>query len=326
MANKVLSVVVPTYNMEAYLPRCLDSVIREDVPDTLEVIVVNDGSKDRSLEIAKDYQTKRPDIISIIDKPNGHYGSCINAALKIATGKYFRPLDADDWFDTDALIAFLKELANTDVDLALTSFRCIRKTREVIFSQINAEYNTEYTPNDTNIWDKQKTMFLTMQAFTYKLIVLKESGLKHSEGINYTDTEYVFYPLQKTRKIRLFNLCLYNYDLTRDDQSMNPAVASKNHSQLAQIVEKIFASRESFSFLEAKVLCCSGLINYYYRMLFYCKDDEELRRIDKIVCSSNVIIRKILNKSLGYAPVIWRFLGIHFFWYEPLKRKLGIDR
>ena len=70
--GKTLSVVIPTYNMEAYLPRCLNSVTREDIPDTLEVIVVNDGSKDRSLEIAKEYQAKRPDIISIIDKPNGH--------------------------------------------------------------------------------------------------------------------------------------------------------------------------------------------------------------------------------------------------------------
>lgn len=326
MKQKILSVVVPAYNMEAYLPRCLDSVTREDVPDTLEVIVVNDGSKDRSLEIAKEYQAKRPDIISIIDKPNGHYGSCINAALKVATGKYFRPLDADDWFDTDGLILFLKDLENTDADLALTSFKCIRKTREVILSPQNIAYKTAYTPNDANIWNCQSTMFMTMQAITYKLSVLKESGLKHTEGINYTDTEYAFYPLEKTKKIEFFDLNLYIYDLTRDDQSMNPIVAAKNHSQLALIIEKIFSKRDSFTFLEAKIFCCSGLINYYYRMLFYCKDDKELRRIDKLVSSSSPTLQKILNKSLAYAPTMWRLLGIHFFWYEPLKKKLGIDR
>lgn len=326
MKQKILSVVVPTYNMEDYLPRCLDSVTREDVPCTLEVIVVNDGSKDRSLEIAKEYQAKRPDIISIIDKPNGHYGSCINAALKVATGKYFRPLDADDWFNTDALIEFLTELENADVDLAMTPFKCIRKTKSIILSPKNVAYKKIYTPNDAAFWGRQKTMFMTMQSFTYKLSTLKESGLKHTEGINYTDTEYVFYPLQATKRIMLFNLCLYNYDLTRDGQSMNPVVAARNHSQLALIIEKIFSKRNSFSFLEAKTLCCSGLINYYYRMLFYCKDDKELKRIDKYVLNSNSILKKILDKSLAYAPAMWRLLGIHFFWYEPLKKKFRIDR
>ena len=109
MSTKLLSIVVPTYNMSAYLCRCLDSVTRDDVPDTLELIVVNDGSTDNSLSIMQEYAKKRPDIINIIDKTNGHYGSCVNAALKVATGKYFRILDADDWLDTEQLIQFLKK-------------------------------------------------------------------------------------------------------------------------------------------------------------------------------------------------------------------------
>ena len=112
MSNKVLSVVIPTYNMVSYLRRCLDSVTRSDVPDSLELIVVNDGSTDSSLAIMQEYAKERPDIVNIIDKPNGHYGSCVNAALKVATGKYFRILDADDWFDTDGLIKLLNEIEN----------------------------------------------------------------------------------------------------------------------------------------------------------------------------------------------------------------------
>ena len=110
MMGKTLSVVIPTYNMEAYLRRCLDSVTRDDVPSSLELIVVNDGSTDGSLAIMQEYAEKRPDIVNIIDKPNGHYGSCVNAALKIATGKYIRILDADDWFDTNALIELLRKI------------------------------------------------------------------------------------------------------------------------------------------------------------------------------------------------------------------------
>ena len=80
---KLLTLVIPTYNMEKYLTKCLESVTAPCIPPTLEVIVVNDGSKDRSLDIMKAFQQKRPDIIRIIDKENGHYGSCINAGLQL---------------------------------------------------------------------------------------------------------------------------------------------------------------------------------------------------------------------------------------------------
>ena len=102
-SGKILSIVIPTYNMEKYLPVCLDSVTDELVSDRLEVIVVNDGSTDGSLDIIRRYEQKRPDLIKVIDKANGHYGSCVNAGLGIATGKYFKILDADDWFDTSDL-------------------------------------------------------------------------------------------------------------------------------------------------------------------------------------------------------------------------------
>ena len=119
-SDKILSLVVPTYNMEKYLPACLDSVTDELIGDSLEVIVVNDGSTDRSPDIIRQYEQKRPDLIKVIDKPNGHYGSCVNAGLAVATGKYFKILDADDWFDTQALAAFLHKLETCDTDLVIT--------------------------------------------------------------------------------------------------------------------------------------------------------------------------------------------------------------
>ena len=100
---KLLTLAISAYNMQEYLGKCLDSVTRRDIPDTLEVIIVNDGSKDKTSEIAHQYEKRFNSIVRVIDKENGHYGSCINKALEVATGKYFRPLDADDWMNTDAL-------------------------------------------------------------------------------------------------------------------------------------------------------------------------------------------------------------------------------
>ena len=85
--NKVITIVIPTYNMERYLDRCLNSlIIAPDLMDKLEVLVINDGCKDRSSEIGHSYEAKFPNSFRVIDKENGNYGSCINRGLKEATG------------------------------------------------------------------------------------------------------------------------------------------------------------------------------------------------------------------------------------------------
>ena len=107
---KLLSLIIPTYNMDALLPRCLDSLLVPATLKRLEVMVVNDGSRDGSLAVANSYRERFPQTVTVIDKPNGNYGSTINAALPIAQGKYVKILDADDWFDTTALVTFLDRL------------------------------------------------------------------------------------------------------------------------------------------------------------------------------------------------------------------------
>ena len=84
--EKQISIIIPTYNMEAYIGKCLDSLLIPEF-DQVEVLVVNDGSKDRSSEIAHRYADRYPDSIRVIDKPNGNYCSCINAALPQCTGR-----------------------------------------------------------------------------------------------------------------------------------------------------------------------------------------------------------------------------------------------
>ena len=123
---KLLTLAIASYNMEAFLDQCLESVTSFDIPDSLEVLVVNDGSNDRTSNIAHVYQKLRPDIVKVIDKKNGHYGSCINEALSVATGKYFRPLDADDWVNTNNLIQLINKLSICTADLVITEI-CVYK-------------------------------------------------------------------------------------------------------------------------------------------------------------------------------------------------------
>ena len=327
MSEKLLSVVIPTYNMEAYLRRCLDSVTRDDVPSSLELIVVNDGSTDGSLAIMQEYAEKRPDIVNIIDKPNGHYGSCVNVALKVATGKYFRILDADDWFDTEELIKFLNLLQATESDVIVTPYCVHRRTQTYTIRPQGVVFENKYSANDKHVWNRQQPNLYAMHAFSYKTSILKNVNLKLTEGICYTDTEYLLYPLQKAKDISFLNIVLYHYDWTRDGQSMTPEVYTKNHSHLAKIVSSFFKDFDQTLFTQlSKRIFLDILVKYYYRMLFCCIDDVELNKIDSIVKKLGIKANCYLNKKLFGSLFLWRITRIHFLFYEKIKNALHIER
>ena len=137
--NKVLTIIIPTYNMENYLHRCLGSLVikDEELFETLEVLVINDGSKDLSSVIAHEYQEKYTSVFRVIDKDNGNYGSCVNRGLKEAKGKYIKILDSDDLFNENIFPVFLKYLLSSDADLIISDFvilYILLKVIQVLFS------------------------------------------------------------------------------------------------------------------------------------------------------------------------------------------------
>ncbi len=325
MSEKLLSVVIPTYNMEAYLHRCLDSVTRSDVPNTLEIIVVNDGSTDSSLSIMQEYANKRPDIVNIINKPNGHYGSCVNAALKVATGKYFRILDADDWFDTNSLIVILKKIDKINSDAIVTPYCKHYTSYSKVFHVKKVQFEVPYDIRKEKIWKSQDSNHFIMHSVIYKLDTIKRSKLRMTEGVCFTDFEYLIYPASCTSYITFLKEVLYNYDLTRDGQSIDPKEISRNYNDLATVIKNMIPSLPQFSDF-AIFLTNNILVFFYYRMLFLCVDDSKLKEIDNLLKKSKPIFFRNLNKKLLGAPYLWRLFGMHFLFYEKIKKKLGIDR
>ena len=115
--KKILSIIIPTYNAAKFLDKGLSSFIIDDnsLLNMLDIIVVNDGSTDNSVEIAQKYVNKYPDVYRILNKENGGHGSAINEGVKIIKGSYFKVVDADDWVNTDVLketICYLKDNEN----------------------------------------------------------------------------------------------------------------------------------------------------------------------------------------------------------------------
>ena len=242
---KILSVIIPTYNMEALLPRCLDSLVSAEGVEQLEVCVVNDGSKDHSLQVAQMYQKKYPDVVTVIDKPNGNYGSTINAALPVVKGKYVKILDSDDYFDTVALDAFINHINAIDSDVIHTIFTQLGKNgmREVVkyntMGREPYEYGKVYELDD--VLKGGYIRFFVMHALAYRTDLLRAIEYRQTEGISYTDTEWSCMPIVHARTICFLSDNVYQYNLDRDGQTMAPEVIIKSIPQIEKVNESILS-------------------------------------------------------------------------------------
>lgn len=237
--TKILSICIASYNMEKYLPRCVESMLGAGVNDELEIIIVNDGSTDRTLEIANGYKAKYPDTVVVIDKENGHYGSCINASLKVAKGKYFRTVDADDWVDSKALKEFIRVLENNDADCFATNFvrRCVRTNIGTLQVLKAPEWHKVLNIEDLKITD----LPTQMHSITWRLQLMKDIGYTQTEGINYSDTEYNLLPMLYAKTIFYCNIVLYQHLRGRENQSISPKVMAKYNSHNVKMLKRFKA-------------------------------------------------------------------------------------
>jgi glycosyltransferase involved in cell wall biosynthesis len=321
MAKKIISIIIPIYNMEEYLDRCLISVLDHKWNKDLEVIAVNDGSKDHSLQIILKYQKKYPSIIRFINKENGNYGSTINAALPIAEGKYIKILDADDWFNTEEFDQYIKQLKNIESDLIISNYtENYSSGKNVKKCFPNKDYNWEILAFSSSLQN------LHMQAITYRTELLRQINYKQTEGISYTDQEWMFYPMFFVDKITFINANVYQYYIGRKGQTINLSVSLKNRHNFLIIAKKMNSYYLSFDerklsesqdryLLNRIYIVCNAL---YKRYLVYLSrkdfeaDEAVLIDFDRMIKENSKIIYTntaniILHKYIPFHYVhYWR--------------------
>lgn len=320
--NKVLSVLVPIYNTEKYLKRCIESLLNESIIDDLEIILVSDGSKDSSIEIMKYYKSKFPNSVVLIDKENGGHGSTINKGLEIATGKYFRVLDSDDWVDSKEFVSFVKKLKNEDVDLVVTNYR-----QEHIYSEksINYEYkklksDKLYEFNKFNLDDLCGEYFV-MATSTYKLSILKDSGLNLLEKTFYVDMQYNLVGISKVKTFKFYDLDIYRYFIGRKDQSMN-LNSFVNHKLDHEKVMKYLVDFYSDNFAKMSnnmKMYCEMVLRYmlYTHYTIFCLYDnnhadayKKIKLFDNYLKERNERLYEISNFGLIKYNRKFKFIGV----------------
>lgn len=241
--DKILTVVVPVYNTEKYLSKCLSSLIVPKFLTQLEILIVIDGSPDKSINIAKEFCERYPKTFFVIDKENGGHGSTINEGLKVAKGKYFRVLDSDDWFDADNFEVFLDKLSRDDNDLILTHLvkEYVSENLSLRWSDGNVEINYFDSYTDMSILNKLPNVFFGMGRCTYKTSKLRECNLYLLERRSFEDTILHVFPMLFLESFIFYDLDLYHYFLERPGQSVHQSVTIKQAKCWRDVIEQMLA-------------------------------------------------------------------------------------
>ncbi|MGC6176708.1 glycosyltransferase family 2 protein [Lacrimispora sp. 38-1] len=263
---KLLSVAIPCYNSEAYMRNCIDSLLPGG--DEVEILIVDDGSlKDRTAEIADEYERNYPGICRAIHQENGGHGEAVNAGLRNASGIYFKVVDSDDWVDESAY----KEILNT-----LRRFVYGEKTLDMLVSNFVYEkqgskrkkvmnYRTALPENELIDWDDVKVFilgqYILMHSVIYRTELLRQCGLELPKHTFYVDNIFVYQPLPHVKTMYYLNVNFYRYFIGREDQSVNEQI------MIGRIDQQIRVTKLMLSYYDVMKIKQRKLRRYMVRYL-----------------------------------------------------------
>ncbi|MCI9189655.1 MAG: glycosyltransferase family 2 protein [Lachnospiraceae bacterium] len=236
---KLLSIAIPCYNSEAYMRKCVDSLLvgGEDV----EIIIVNDGSRDGTAGIAEEYADKYPTIVKAVHQENGGHGAAVNTGIRNAEGLYFKVVDSDDWVKKEAYLQVLdklRELAGGAyaLDMLICNFVYEKegeKRKKVMHYRHIFPEGKQFTWGDCHHFIKGH--YILMHSVIFRTRLLQECGLKLPEHTFYVDNIYVFEPLPYVRNMYYMDVNLYRYYIGREDQSVNEEIMISRIDQQIQV-------------------------------------------------------------------------------------------
>jgi len=222
MGEKILTVIVPAYNVELYLAKCVDSMLGAGCDEDLEIIIVNDGSTDATKEMAETYEREHPGTVRVITKENGGHGSAVNTGVRAATGRYLRVIDGDDWVEAEPFAALLSRLHTVDEDVIVTRYNTIRDvTWEVMPEDRYDIYNYVDCDKPYTFGEIAEMPYIRIHQLNYRTSMMQEHDITLDEKCFYVDVEYALYPMPYVRTLRFLDLAVYQYRVGRPKQSMN---------------------------------------------------------------------------------------------------------
>ena len=261
---KLLTVTVPCYNSQDYMEKCIESLLRGG--ERVEIIVIDDGSKDATGAIGDRYAAQYPEIVKVIHQENGGHGAGINAGLKAASGTYFKVVDSDDEVSGD-FVQFLDRLELCDrhggVDLFVTNYYYVHTDgvgdRSINYSDVLPE-GSIFTWGDVGRFGIHQ--MLTIHSCTFRTEVMRRCGGELPRKVFYEDNLMVCRTLPFVQRMYYMNVDLYRYTIGREGQSVQDDVSRSRYTHHLQIAETCFKS------VKLDALSCTRHRQYLCHELF----------------------------------------------------------
>jgi len=306
-SQKILSVSVAAYNLGEMIDDCLKSFCDERYINDIEVIVVDDGSKDDTPTRVEKYVKKYPKSIRLIRQPNSGPGATVNTGIQQATGKYFRMVDGDDWVNSDNFATLIEKLKTVDVDAVFTNYvpyhnrrKALKEPKKIYDMPVGEvfDFNTyHYTYNPP----------VQMHNTLFRTEIMKKH-IKLDNGF-YTDSEYMFYPTPYIKKAVYYDLDIYIYRVAMAGQSTSPEKMRRNLANHRLILDRHLAYYEKVAagldinvrkYLARQV---SGFVINHFDIVLLAKEEDMTRQIKdlfKLVQREHPDIFDFLKKDKKY--------------------------
>ena len=295
---KVLSVTVPCYNSEAYMENCIHSLLTGGTE--VEIILVNDGSVDRTGEIAEKYAKDYPDMVKVIHQENGGHGEAVNTGLRHASGLFFKVVDSDDWVSISAFKEMMKTLAELAgeqqlVDMVISNFIY---EKEGVRHKKAMRYRSAFPQNKVFTWDDvkflRKGQYILMHSVIYRTKLLRECHLQLPDHTFEVDNIFVYHPLPYVKTMYYLNVDFYRYYIGREDQSVNEQVMIRRIDQQLKVNYHMIDDYNISNFQEVPHMKLRHYMRNYLEII--------------MVVSSIMLIRSGTAENLQKKYELWNYL------------------
>ncbi len=308
MKNKVLSISIAAYNVESFLSDTVRSLNKEkEIREKIEIIIVNDGSNDNTLNTAKELEAMYPESVLVVDKENGGYGSTINAALSAANGVFFRLLDGDDCYQTENLKDYIRFLERVmDSDLVISPYEIVDLDGNIL--ELRDRHNLEAgTIYHIDKLEESLLNTVAMHEFAVKTELLKKNHVNITEKCFYTDREFAFLAFTYSDSIVKYAMPIYRYRIGREEQSVSVAGRLKNVDDIGKMLVKIIGvynqERHDMPRIKRSLLwkiiteCAISQFNTYLLGDMTMKNIKRLRAYDKNMKKENRSLYQSLARN-----------------------------
>jgi len=320
----ILTVIIPSYNVERFLEKTLSSFLFEGMQGRVEIITVDDGSKDRTAEIARSYEEKYPGVFRTISKENGGHGSTINCGIEAAAGKYFKVVDGDDWVDAQGFAGLTEFLETCDADCVVSNYCEVNDaTGEITPIEFDAYFPQKKEAPFAEIAD---TVLLMLHNSTIRTEILKNNPRRLDEHCFYEDVEYILYQVPYLRTVAFCGVSVYRYRIAQQTQSVSIQGYQKHVDEhglvslhLAEFAREYETSERAERVKSQYIAERTAKMAVSQAAIFQSfphGDKEILRKFRKYDADLKRINEKIYDRSAELSPTLRILRKFHFRFYR----------